>query len=92
MGDDGIKYEIKGYNVNKNDEEVNSFVYGDMDKDGKGIIEGRLKDGTSAVYDKLLDLVGIGGKYAADKGKDNSDYIDDEFNEINDWESDGDDD
>ncbi|WP_431026680.1 hypothetical protein, partial [Vibrio crassostreae] len=82
----------KGYNVNKNDEEENSFVYGDMDKDGKGIIEGKLKDGNYEVYDKLIDLVGIGGKYEDDKGKDNSDYIDDEFNEINDWESDGDDD
>src|SRR5437899_12921353 len=30
--------------------------------------------GTSAVSDKLLDLVGLGGKSAADKGKDTRDY------------------
>src|SRR5258708_26099918 len=29
---------------------------------------------TSAVSDKLLDLVGLGGKSAADKGKDTRDY------------------
>ena len=92
MGDDGIKYEIKGYNVNKNDEEVNSFVYGDMDKDGKGIIEGKGKEGKQEGEEKGSDLVGIGGKYEDEKGKDNSDYIDAAFNEINDWESDGDDD
>ena len=92
MGDDGIKYEIKGYNGNKKDEEGKRGVDGDMDKDGKGMREGKLKDGNYEVYDKLIDLVGIGGKYEDDKGKDNSDYLDDEFNEINDWESDGDDD
>src|SRR5438270_5820433 len=30
---------------------------------------------TSAVSDKLLDLVGLGGKSAADKGKDTRDYL-----------------
>src|SRR5947199_5784835 len=29
----------------------------------------------SAVSDKLLDLVGLGGKFAADKGKDTRDYL-----------------
>src|SRR2546423_5964393 len=33
-----------------------------------------LQAGTSAVSDKLLDLVGLGGKSAADKGKDTRDY------------------
>src|SRR2546430_3992177 len=32
------------------------------------------RSGTSAVSDKLLDLVGLGGKSAADKGKDTRDY------------------
>src|SRR5438552_6711217 len=34
----------------------------------------RSQAGTSAVSDKLLDLVGLGGKSAADKGKDTRDY------------------
>src|SRR5256885_11866156 len=37
-------------------------------------LEGTLQAGTSAVSDKLLDLVGLGGKSAADKGKDTRDY------------------
>src|SRR5690348_14729214 len=32
---------------------------------GKGLLEGTLQAGTSAVSDKLLDLVGLGGKSAA---------------------------
>src|SRR5204862_8110725 len=35
----------------------------------------RSQAGTSAVSDKLLDLVGLGGKSAADKGKDTRDYL-----------------
>src|SRR5260364_215359 len=42
---------------------------------GKGLLEGTLQAGTSAVSDKLLDLVGLGGKSAADKGKDTRDYL-----------------
>src|SRR4051812_2754646 len=49
---------------------VPSFVSGAMAKAGKGLLEGTLQAGTSAVSDKLLDLVGLGGKSAADKGKD----------------------
>src|SRR5262249_61711760 len=41
----------------------------------KGLLEGTLQAGTSAVSDKLLDLVGLGGKSAADKGKDTRDYL-----------------
>src|SRR2546428_3534274 len=33
-----------------------------MAKAGKGLLEGTLQAGTSAVSDKLLDLVGLGGK------------------------------
>src|SRR5438128_4625366 len=42
--------------------------------DALPIFEGTLQAGTSAVSDKLLDLVGLGGKSAADKGKDTRDY------------------
>src|SRR4051812_27091747 len=52
---------------------VPSFVSGAMAKAGKGLLEGTLQAGTSAVSDKLLDLVGLGGKSAADKGKDTRD-------------------
>src|SRR6266436_2203743 len=53
---------------------------------GKGLLEGRLQAGTAAVYDKLVDLVGIGGKSAADKGKDTPDYLAAAFPELNAWE------
>src|SRR5438034_381266 len=52
----------------------------------KGLIEGTLQAGTSAVSDKLLDLVGLGGKSAADKGKDTRDYLAAAFPELNAWE------
>src|SRR5205823_5715044 len=48
--------------------------------------EGTLQAGTSAVSDKLLDLVGLGGKSAADKGKDPRDYLAAAFPELNAWE------
>src|SRR5260370_977130 len=70
MGDAGIKSAIQGSNVPNPDEAVPSFVSGAMAKAGKGLLEGTLQAGTSAVSDKLLDLVGLGGKSAADKGKD----------------------
>src|SRR2546428_10679336 len=46
-----------------------------MAKAGKGLLEGTLQAGTSAVSDKVLDLVGLGGKSADDKGKDTRDYL-----------------
>src|SRR5499426_785204 len=39
-----------------------------------------------SVSDKLLDLVGLGGKAAADKGKDTRDYLAAAFPELNAWE------
>src|SRR5437763_601247 len=74
MGDAGIKSAIQGSNVPNPDEAVPSFVSGAMAKAGKGLLEGTLQADTSAVSDKLLDLVGLGGKSAADKGKDTRDY------------------
>src|SRR5467141_2258355 len=53
---------------------------------GIRLFEGTLQAGTSAVSDKLLDLVGLGGKSAADKGKDTRDYLAAAFPELNAWE------
>src|SRR2546430_1360671 len=75
MGDAGIKSAIQGSNVPNPDEAVPSFVSGAMAKAGKGLLEGTLQAGTSAVSDKLLDLVGLGGKSAADKGKVIRDFL-----------------
>src|SRR5690554_6565098 len=75
MGDAGIKSAIQGSNVPNPDEAVPSFVSGAMAKAGKELLEGTLQAGTSAVSDKLLDLVGLGGKSAADKGNDARDYL-----------------
>src|SRR5256884_43040 len=55
-------------------------------KAGKGLLVGTLQVGTSAVSAKLLDLVGVGGKSAADKGKDTRDYLAAAFAERNAWE------
>src|SRR5579883_3320404 len=75
MGDAGIKSAIQGSNVPNPDEAVPSIVSGAMAKAGNGLLEGTLQAGTSAVSDKLLDLVGLGGKSAADKGKATRDYL-----------------
>src|SRR2546429_382432 len=85
-GDAGIKSAIQGSNVPNPDEAVPSFVSGAMAKAGKGLLEGTLQAGTSAVSDKVLDVVGLGGKSAADKGKDTRDYLAAAFPELNAWE------
>src|SRR5258708_37571059 len=77
-----FKSAIQGSNVPNPDEAVPSFVSGAMAKAGKGLLEGTLQAGTSAVSDKLLDLVGLGGKSAADKGKDTRDYLAAAFPEL----------
>src|SRR5207244_5194381 len=79
MGDAGIKSAIQGSNVLTPDEAVLSFVSGAMAKVGKGLLEGRLKAGTSAVSDKLLVLFGLGGSFAVDNGKDLRDFFVVEF-------------
>src|SRR5258708_952246 len=86
VGDGGIKSAIQGCNVPSPGEAVPSFVSGAMAKAGKGLLEGTLQAGTSAVSDKLLDLVGLGGQYAADKGKDIRDYLVEAFPELTAWE------
>src|SRR4051794_8604863 len=70
MGDAGIKSAIQGSNVPNPDEAVSSFVAEAMATAGKGLLEGAFQPGTSAVSDKLLDVVGLDGKPAGDKGKD----------------------
>src|SRR3989440_10401868 len=67
MGDAGIKSAIQGCNVPSTDEAVTSFVSGAMAIAGKELLKGALQAGTSAVSAKWLDLVGLGGKSAADK-------------------------
>src|SRR4051812_49925077 len=64
---------------------VSAFLL-NRSSDLKGLLEGTLQAGTSAVSDKLLDLVGLGGKSAADKGKDTRDYLAAAFPELNAWE------
>src|SRR5690242_7404094 len=55
MGDAGIKSAIQGSKVPNPDEAVPSFVSGAMAKAGKGLLEGTLQAGTSAVSEKLMD-------------------------------------
>src|SRR5699024_2726146 len=86
MGDAGIKSAIHGSTVPSSDEAVPSFVSGAMAKAGQGLLEGTLQAGTSAVSDKSLDLVGLGGKCAAAKGKHTRDYPAAAFPELNAWE------
>src|SRR5215813_6307912 len=62
MRNAGSRTAIQGSHVPNPAEAVPSFVSGAMAKAGKGLLEGTLQAGTSAVSDKLLDLVGLGGK------------------------------
>src|SRR2546422_8786960 len=69
MGDAGIKSAIQGSNVPNPDEAVPSFLSGAMAKAGKGLLEGTLQAGPSAVSDKVLNLVELDGKTAADRSE-----------------------
>src|SRR5699024_9409364 len=73
MGDAGIISAMQCSNVPIPDYSVPSFVSSVTVKAGKGFFEGTLQAGSSAVSDKLLDVVGLGGRSAADKGKDTRD-------------------
>src|SRR5699024_9778475 len=86
MGDAGIKSTMECFNVPNVNEAVSSVDSVAMTKAGKGLLEGTLQAGTAAVSDKLLDLVGLGGKSAADKGKYTRDYLAAAFPELNAWE------
>src|SRR5260221_13863132 len=54
MGDAGIKSALQGSNVPNRDEAVRCFVSVALAKAGKGLLEGPLPAGISAVSDKLL--------------------------------------
>src|SRR5437868_4004074 len=86
MGDAGIKSAIQGSNVPNPDEAVPSFVSGAMATAGQCLREGALLAGTSAVSDKLLDLVDVGGRSAADKGKATRDFLARAFPVLVAWE------
>src|SRR5699024_10016703 len=86
MGGAGIKSAIQGSNVPNPDEAVHSFVSGAMAKACNGVLEVTLQASTSAVYNKLLDLIGLGSKSAADKGKDTRDYLAAALTELNAWQ------
>src|SRR3546814_7684292 len=85
MADAGIKSAIQGSNVPNPDEAVPSLVSGAMAKAGKVLLEGKLQADTSDVSDKLLDMVGLGGKSVADKEQDTHDYLATAFPELNAW-------
>src|SRR2546422_263069 len=86
IGDGGIKSAIQGSNVPNPDEAFPSFVSGAMAKADKVLLEVTLQAGTSAVSDKLLDLVGLCVKSSAEKGKDTRFYLVAAFPELNAWE------
>src|SRR5690554_7966862 len=86
MSDADNKAAIQRFNVPNTDEAIPNVISGAMAKSSKGLLEGTLQAGTSAVSDKLLDLVGLGGKSAADKEKDTRDYLAAAFPELNAWE------
>src|SRR2546430_17656432 len=75
MGDPGMKSAIQGSNVPNHDEAVPSFVSGAMAKAGKGLLEGTLQAGTSAVSDKLLFFFKLGGTSASDKFPHTRDFL-----------------
>src|SRR5262249_53107022 len=83
MDDAGIKSAIQGSNVPNPDHALPIFFSGAMAKAGKGLLECMLPARSSSVSDKLVDLVGFGGKSAADKGKDTRDYLAAAFPELN---------
>src|SRR5437879_13029794 len=62
MGEAGIKSAIHGSNVPNPDETVPSFASTAMATAANGLLDGTLQPGPSAVYDKLRDLVGLGGE------------------------------
>src|SRR5436305_13911385 len=75
MGDAVIKSAIQGSNVPNPDVAVPSFASDAIAKAGKGLLDGTLQAGTSAVDDKFIDLVRLRGKSAPDTRKDTRDYL-----------------
>src|SRR4051812_50121644 len=67
VGDAGIKAAIQGSNVPNPEEADTSVVSGAKAKAGKEKDEGTFNVGIFVVCNKLLDLVGLGGRSAGDK-------------------------
>src|SRR5260370_41309884 len=61
MGEPGIKSAIQGSNVPNPDEAVPNFVSGAMAKAAKGLLEGTLQAGNSAISAKFFDFVALVG-------------------------------
>src|SRR5688572_31469620 len=70
IGDAGIKSAIQCSNVPNPDEAMPSLVSGAMARAGKGLLVDKVQTGSSGVSVDLHDLVRLGGKSAAHKGKD----------------------
>src|SRR5260370_35299979 len=75
MGGAGIKSALQGSNVPNPDEAVPGFVSVAMAKAGNGLLAGPLHPGTSAVLDRLIDSVRLGGTTASDKEKGTVDFL-----------------
>ena len=86
MGDAGIKSAIQGSNTPPVGEAAPSATSGLLADAGKGLLSGTLQAGSSAIQNKLLDAIGLGGKSAAEQGKDTNDYLAAAFPELNPWE------
>src|SRR5207247_5579969 len=63
-----------------------SFFFSSRRRHTRSVSAFLLNRSSDLVSDKLLDLVGLGGKSAADKGKDTRDYLAAAFPELNAWE------
>src|SRR5258706_434061 len=86
MPSSACKKRTQGCNAPTPHEASPRFVSGAMAKAGKGLLEGTLQAGTSDVSDKLLDLVGLGGKSAADKVNVTREYLSAAFPQPHPWE------
>src|SRR5256885_296725 len=62
MGDAGIKSAIQGSNVPNPDEAVPSFVSGLLANAAKRLLDRALQAVSSAVSDKFVHFIGLGGK------------------------------
>src|SRR5688500_5136636 len=69
MGDAGIKSAIQASNVPNPRMDAPSFVCGGLARAGHALLEGPLQGGSSGVSAELLDLVGLGRKSGAHRGK-----------------------
>lgn len=93
MSDAGIKSAIQGSNTPNPGEAAPSSTSGllanaaaSLKELPQQLLDGTLQSASPVISSKLLDAVGLGGKSAADKGKDTKDYLAAAFPELNAWE------